>query len=264
MGRRIIFSIWLTMLIAAAVAYSQQARLSSLNVSGQELYVEQLQSVNAFTTSVNKGAVSLKANLLGVLSSEGEVKIYAFPKLEEKIMLAALSSRVNALSFSASGQTLALGAADGKAYLFNSATGTNSKSISIHSKGIATLIFQEENWIFSVGADNKVIVTDVISGDALGSLPSFSEDVTALTVQPGAKCLAVGLSNGAIQIFSVDNFVIQKTFTDSKEKISRLCYSPDGLLLSAGTVDGSIYIWDTQTGLLKIKYNCNFIHFLNS
>jgi len=134
MGRRIILSIWLAMLIAAAVAYSQQDRLSSLNVSEHELYVEQLQSVNVFKSSVNKGAVSLKANLLAVLSSEGEVKLYGLPALEEKIMLTALSSRTNALSFSASGQTLALGTADGNAYLFNSATGANLKSMSVHSQ----------------------------------------------------------------------------------------------------------------------------------
>lgn len=108
MGRRISLFICLAVSIAATVLYSQQSQPVSVNTAGQNIYVEQLQSVNAFKTSINGGTVSLKANLIGVLSSDGSVKLFGFPSLDEKIALAPASAKVNALSFSISGQTLAL------------------------------------------------------------------------------------------------------------------------------------------------------------
>ena len=246
MRRRIIVCIWLAMLIVAAVAYSQQ-----------ELYVEQLQSIEAFKMSVTRGAVSFKANIIGVLSLDGGTKIYDLPTLKEKTTLAKLPVRVNSLSFSASGQTLALGGADGHAYLFSSYLGANLpnlKTLSIHSQGITSLVIQDENWIFSAGSDKKVHITDAVSEDVLGSLPTFKEEVTALAVQPGAKNFAIGLSTGQICFYSIDNLTMLNALADCKGKISSLSFSADGKYLAAGAVDGSVYVWDTQSKTLKVKY----------
>ena len=149
MGRRIVLYVWLAILLTAAVCTSQQ-----------ELYVEQLQSVDAGKNSVDVCAVSLKANLLAILSSDGGVKVYDLPALREKIILASIPMQVKTLSFSASGQTLALGSEDGKAYLFNINDPNDSKKISLHSLGITSMLFQGENWIISAGMDKKVIMME--------------------------------------------------------------------------------------------------------
>ena len=103
---------------------------------GQELLVEQLQSIDAVKNcSIDLCAVSLEANLLGILSSDGKVKLYDIPTLKEKRTLPSISARVNTLSFSASGHTLALGAADGKVYLFDTNTPADPKNyLLIHSE----------------------------------------------------------------------------------------------------------------------------------
>jgi len=244
MNRRIVLYVWLAILLTAAVCTSQQ-----------ELYVEQLQSVDAGKNSVDVCAVSLKANLLAILSSDGGVKVYDLPALREKIILASIPMQVKTLSFSASGQTLALGSEDGKAYLFNINDPNDSKKISLHSLGITSMLFQGENWIISAGRDKKVIITDVVNGVAMGSLPDFQEDVTATTLHPSGKFFAVGLSTGMIQIYAVAGLALQTTFNDCRDKISSISYSADGKLLAAGADDGNVYLWDAQTGALKLKYN---------
>ena len=242
MGRRIIFSLWMTVLTVIATAYSQQ-----------ELYVEQLQSVEAFKGPVMRGAVSTKANLLAVLSREKILKLYDISSLKEKSSPINMPTQMNAMSFSASGKTLALGAIDGKVYFFDVTTGALPKSLSIHSQAVNAVVFQDEGWIFSAGVNKTVTITDAVGGTAIGSVPAFQEEITALAIQPDAKNGAVGLLTGQVNIFSIGTLKTISTFNDAKDRSTALCYSADGKYLAAGTADGNVFLWDAQSGVLKNK-----------
>jgi WD40 repeat protein len=242
LGRRIIFSLWMTVLTVIATAYSQQ-----------ELYVEQLQSVEAFKGPVMRGAVSTKANLLAVLSREKILKLYDISSLKEKSSPINMPTQMNAMSFSASGKTLALGAIDGKVYFFDVTTGALPKSLSIHSQAVNAVVFQDEGWIFSAGVNKTVTITDAVGGTAIGSVPAFQEEITALAIQPDAKNGAVGLLTGQVNIFSIGTLKTISTFNDAKDRSTALCYSADGKYLAAGTADGNVFLWDAQSGVLKNK-----------
>ena len=233
----------MSILTVAAVAYSQQ-----------ELFVEQLQSVEAFKGPVMRGAVSPKANLLAVLSLGKILRLYDISSLKEKSSTISMPTYINALSFSASGKTLALGAIDGQVYLFDVTTGAISKSLSIHSQSVNAVVFQDEGWIFSAGANKTVTITDAVGGTAIGSVPAFQEEITALAIQPDAKNGAVGLSKGQVNIFSIGTLTTISTFNNAKSGSMALCYSADGKYLAAGTADGNVLLWDAQSGVLKKTY----------
>jgi WD40 repeat protein len=243
LGRSIVYSLWLAMLLFFTNAYSQK-----------ELYVEQLQSVEVFKAPVFRGAVSSKANLLAVLSPDKALRFFEIPSLKEKLPRLSTTSNVNGLSFSASGKTLALGAIDGRVYLYDLMSGSISKSLSIHPEGIRAVVFQDEGWIFSAGADKTVAITDAVSGSAIGSLPSFPEEITALAIQPDATNGAVGLSKGQVNIFSIGTLSTVSSYNDAKDKITALCYSADGKYLAAGTADGYVFLWNVQTGIIQGSY----------
>jgi hypothetical protein len=94
MGRRILFSIWLTVGGIFTVAQSQQ-----------ELFVDQLQSAEAFKAAVLHGAVSSKANLFAAVAADKSLKIFDLGTLAEKTTVANFPTQINTLSFSASGQS---------------------------------------------------------------------------------------------------------------------------------------------------------------
>jgi WD40 repeat protein len=233
----------MSILTVAAVAYSQQ-----------ELFVEQLQSVEAFKGPVMRGAVSPKANLLAVLSLGKILRLYDISSLKEKSSTISMPTYINALSFSASGKTLALGAIDGQVYLFDVTTGAISKSLSIHSQSVNAVVFQDEGWIFSAGANKTVTITDAVGGTAIGSVPAFQEEITALAIQPDAKNGAVGLSKGQVNIFSIGTLTTISTFNNAKSGSMALCYSADGKYLAAGTADGNVLLCYSQSGVLKKTY----------
>ena len=230
-------------MIIAGAAYSQK-----------ELYIEHLQSVEVFKGPVIRGAVSSKAGLLAVLSPGKILRFYDISSLKEKSSSITTPVQMNALSFSASGKTLALGAVDGQVHLFDVTTGALLKSLSIYSQPVNAVVFQDEGWIFSAGANKTVTITDAVSGTAIGSVPAFQEVITALAIQPDAKNGAVGLSKGQVNIFSIGTLSTISAFNDAKDKIMTLCYSADGKYLAAGTADGKVLLWDAQSGILKNTY----------
>jgi hypothetical protein len=182
------------------------------------------------------------------------LRFYDIPSLKEKSSPFNIPIRMNALSFSASGKTLALGAIDGKVYLFDVTTGTISKSLPIHTAAVNAVVFLDEGWIFSAGANKIVTITDAVSGTALGSVPEFQEEIAALAIQPDGKNGAVGLSQGQINIFSIGTLKTILTFNNAKDRSKTLCYSSDGKYLATGNADGTVLLWDAQSGALKNTY----------
>jgi hypothetical protein len=243
MGRRILFSLC-PMVIVVACAFARQ----------EKIYVEQIQSIESVKAPVMQVAVSTKANLIAVLSQERIVKLYDVPSLKEKSAASHVAITVNAISFSASGKTLALGASDGQVHLFDVTTGAITKSILVHPHGIQAIVFQDEGWIFSAGADRNVTITDALGGSAIGSLIAYDQEITTLAVQPDVKNGAAGLSNGQVKIFSIGSLTTISTLNDAKDKILALSYSADGKYLAAGTAGGTVFLWEAASGTLQNSY----------
>jgi hypothetical protein len=243
MGRRILFSIWLTVGGIFTVAQSQQ-----------ELFVDQLQSAEAFKAAVLHGAVSSKANLFAAVAADKSLKIFDLGTLAEKTTVANFPTQINTLSFSASGQSLAAGGADGLLYLLNSANGTTTKSLLVHSLSVNGVVMQDESWIFSSGADKLVAITEAVSSSSLGSLNDLKDEGSAIAVEPGAKEFAVGLSTGQVQRYSIGKLTLIGSMTDAQSRVTALSYSPDGKYIAAGATDGSTYVWNVQSGTLIFSY----------
>ena len=82
-----------------------------------------------------------------------------------------------------------------------------------------------ENWMFSAGFDKKVIITETVNGRALGSLPDFRGRCNCDSYSSKCKIFCIGLSTGKVQVYAVAKLELQKTYIDSKDKISTICYS---------------------------------------
>jgi uncharacterized caspase-like protein len=224
-------------------------------VSAQsELFVEQTHSIDAFKVPIYRGAISSKAGVVGIISTERALKLYDLSTFQEKLSVPSLPMRMNALAFSPSGQTLALGGFDGKVYVVNSSTGVISNTLSSHSAGVVNLAMRDETVVVSAGGDRIVSFTDVSNGNTLGSSSTFDEDITAFALQPNNKFFAVSTASGEVKIVDAAQLAIVKTIQDCKTPISTLSYSPDGKYVTAGTQNGTIYLWDAQSGALKTTF----------
>lgn len=215
------------------------------------LYTEQAGSVEASKAPIARVAFSPTAGLLAAVSTDNFVRLFDLATLKARVSLPDLTSRVTALAFSTSGQSLVTGAADGQISVWNAPQGTPVQTFSVHSGGVTAVAVQDENLLFTIGVDHTLHVTDMLSGNSIGSMNAENDDYTALALHGGGKIFATGTASGQIQICTVAQLAPLKTLTDLKTAVSGLVFSPDRKLLAACAVGGNIALYETENFILK-------------
>lgn len=97
------------------------------------------------------------------------------------------------------------------------------------------------------GANNAIVIFDVLTGDSQVELPTRRKFITSLTTTSDGRYLAAGF-NGAVQIWDVLNRKFLRTLDGFERGITRLAFNPKGNLIAAGTSDGQVWLWATSTG----------------
>jgi len=81
----------------------------------------------------------------------------------------------------------------------------------------------------------------------------------SVAFSPDGRILAVGCTNGEIDLWALDTPGTQKPFVVKKHQalVWSLAFSPDGKTLASGSMDNNVVIWDVPTGedLMTLKHN---------
>lgn len=81
---------------------------------------------------------------------------------------------------------------------------------------------------------------------------SATDPSTVLTLDwsPDGAYIAVGRTNGAIELWNIATNTLAHHFIGHTQEIQVLKYSPDGQQIASGSPDGTIRIWSVDTGEL--------------
>jgi WD40 repeat protein len=175
------------------------------------------------------------------------------------------AAAVSSLAVSADGNTIASGSADKTARISPiSVTGF----IVADEKPLVDLAFAgnaaqpaNSNWL-TIGSDNAVNVWSV-DGKLLRSLPLGEKSPRRLAVRPAGTELAVLLSDGYVQVFTIaDGKLLYTLEAPAAAAVAegspapppgQLCYSGDGLKLLVGVRD-DLRVFDAASGRLLEAY----------
>lgn len=96
----------------------------------------------------------------------------------------------------------------------------------------------------AVTTDGTLLVWDVNNSAA----PIFTDanGVTALAYSPNGQFLAIGRSNGAVDLLDASGNPVA-TYTGHLQSVSALAFSDDSRLLASGSLDGAMRLWSTQS-----------------
>ncbi|XP_066532037.1 WD repeat and HMG-box DNA-binding protein 1 isoform X2 [Hoplias malabaricus] len=214
--------------------------------------------------SINVGekaySVALRNGKLVTAISNNTVQIHTFPDGDPDGILTRFTTNANHVTFNSSGTRVAAGSSDFLVKVIEVADSSKQKTLRGHDAPVLSVAFDPtDEFLASSSCDGSVAVwsiedqTQVVSWKVLQK----SSDVTnaaslcRLAWQPPTgKLLAVPV-DAAVHLYERNSWTYVGTLSDDllTQVINVVVWSPCGKFLAAGTVGGTLSVWDVEAKL---------------
>ncbi len=219
------------------------------------LNLENFQTVltlNEHSDIVNAVVITPDDKKILSASTDKSIKIW---EMETGKLLNTLRDHADAvfgLAISPNGKLIASSSADRSVKVWNVETAKRIYSLDAH-----------EDWVFSVAISPNGSRFISTSSDSSAKLWNFGEGgsgvafgighggaVLASAFTSDSQRFATASADKTIKLYRVDgnNY---KTLTDAKDWVYSVRFSPNDKLVAGGTWDGSVLLWNTETGKLE-------------
>ncbi len=197
------------------------------------------------------GAVNALAALPGggfaSAGEDGRIAIWpARPGAQPVRLLEGHQEPVAALALSADGARLGSAAWDGTARLWSLAEGRALRVLEGHQGNVNGIAFRADGLVATAGFDGTLRLWP--EGEPPKTLAEFGLPLNALAALPDGR-LAVGGVDGMLRLVAPDGTV--REVQAGARPVVALAASPDGAVVAAGSLGGSVTLWDTASLRLR-------------
>jgi WD40 repeat protein len=218
-------------------------------------------------------AFSPDSSIAAVATTETTVRLWNVSngKVEAVLRWRPLGGQrgwAEAFAFSPNGRTLATGHSDMAVRLWDVATGRLMATIDAFPQTVDHLVFTPDGrWIVGGSFYETARLWDVRT-KRLKVTMQAKGPVSTLALAPDGKTLVTASFHGPVRLWKLPSGRVQaslpvpaqtKLLLPSKKPVSpwvsSLAFTPDGRILATGRVDGSIQLWDSASGALKMTLN---------
>ena len=162
------------------------------------------------------------------------------------------SSGVLSVAFSPVDDTLASGSADGTIRLWNFKTGALLKILTGHRGWVYSVAFSPDGKTIASGSyDSTLRLWDAATGEHLNTFTGHSSVVLSVAFSPDGQTLASGSASDeeTIRLWDVKTGELLKILTGHSKSVLSVAFSPDGKTIASGSIDGTLRLWDPNTGV---------------
>ena len=234
--------------------WSGDIRLWDSN-SGQELPSIMKQSSRIYAMAFSPA----EPNLLATTGGDRSIRLWELASQRERARLHGASQELSELAFSTDGQTIATGGLENPITLWDAAQ-TKAEIIAVPTKSRNCVLgFSEDGrQLVTIDATGRVMYRDPTSlavldtvcqvdmKSALASPPTVDFVALAMASSPGIKMLALGMTNGAVEIWDLatrTNILLQA----HSAPVLGLAFSPDSRRLVTASENHEVKVWNLAT-----------------
>ncbi|XP_027015804.2 WD repeat and HMG-box DNA-binding protein 1 isoform X1 [Tachysurus fulvidraco] len=214
--------------------------------------------------SINVGekaySVALRGGKLVTAVSNNTVQIHTFPDGDPDGILTRFTTNANHVTFNSSGTRVAAASSDFLIKVIEVTDSSQQKTLRGHDAPVISVAFDpSDEYVASSSCDGSVAVwsveeqTQVANWKVLqkSSDVSNAKSLCRLAWQGSGKLLAVPVDN-TVQLYERDTWTHVGTLSDdllTQQVVNVVVWSPCGKFLAAGTVGGSLSVWDVDAKL---------------
>ena len=129
------------------------------------------------------------------------------------------------------------------------ATGEKRATLHGHPNQFLCVAFSPDGKKLATGGEKSIAIWDVASTVAKSTLIGHNGVVTALRFAPGGQTLASGDTHGMVKLWDYTDGKGRELMGSNLEnnRILGLAFSPDGLMLAAGSMTRGTRLWSAVT-----------------
>ncbi len=204
---------------------------------------------------INGIACSADGKKVASAGDDGAVKVWDATSGKVLLTLGKDLQGADAVAFSPDGLFLAAavnaGGRRGNAVqIFDLANGQLVQDMREHTQQINDLVYSPDgNRLASVGNDNSLRIWNVKYGTLETTQKETKNNLLALAYSPdGKNIVATENWDGKIQMWDAVNVRLIRSIQGHADWVLCVAFSPDGKEFVTGSRDGSVYVWDAESG----------------
>ena len=204
--------------------------------------------------AVNAVAFSPDGKTLATGSADKSIQLWDTATGRPLQTLRDHADSVLGLDFRADGKFLASCGADRSVKIWDTATWKRLYTLGAHDEPVTAVAFAPANGpLVTVSTDHTAKIWNFAADNSglARTLGGHEKSVQAIALSSDGQFAATASGDKTVKLWKINDGANLATFTDAKDWIYAVRFSPDGKRLAAGTWDGMIYFWNVETKKLE-------------